>query len=889
MASRLNVAVQGFNRGVVSPLALARVDIARMALSAETQTNWMPRTLGSMMLRPGLQYQFSTRNDAQAVSIPFVFASDDVARLELTDSAVRVIIDDAVVTRGSVSTTITNGTFGTDVSGWTDTDESGATSSWLTGGYLSLVGTASTAAIRRQTLTISAGDQNDEHAVTLVVTRGVVTLKIGTASGTDDLLAAENLGEGTHYLAFTPTTGSAYLELSSSTKYATLIDSIAIASAGELVMTSPYVLADLANIRYAQSGDIVFLACVGKQQYKIERRAARSWSVVKYMPPDGPFRNTNSSAITLAPSAVSGDITLTASRPLFKSTHVGALFSIDSVGQLVSESISAETTFTDPIRVSGVEASRAYTILITGTWVGTVSIQRSIGSPGAWVDINAYTTNQNYSYTDGLDNQIVYYRLGIKAGNYTSGTAVCSLIYSGGSLTGIVRVVAVASSTSASAVVLKDLGGTSANDIWAEGSWSDRRGWPSAVSIYEGRAWWAGKGTVFGSVSDSTESFSDEIEGDSGPLNRSIGYGPVDTINWLLPVQRLIMGTDSAEVSARSTSFDEPLTPTNFNLKSVSTQGSSRVAAVMIDTKGLFVQKSGTRLYELAYDQSSFDYSPTELTVLSPEIGQPSITRMAVQRQPDTRVHCVRSDGKVAMLVFDRAENVTCWVLVETDGDVEDVVVLPGTIEDSVYYIVKRTIGGVTKRYWEKWALESECQGGAVNKQADSFVYYDGAATASMAGLSHLEGETVVVWADGVDAGTKVVSGGAITLDTAASQIVAGLGYDAEYESTKLAYGAQMGTALLQRKRVSSLGFILKNTHIHGIQFGPDFDHLDYLSLVVDGEVVSEDTILAEYDADALSFNGSYNTDSRVCLKASAPRPATVLACIYALEVNEKV
>jgi hypothetical protein len=33
-----------------------------------------------------------------------------------------------------------------------------------------------------------------------------------------------------------------------------------------------------------------------------------------------------------------------------------------------------------------------------------------------------------------------------------------------------------------------------------------------------------------------------------------------------------------------------------------------------------------------------------------------------VQRQPDTRVHFVRSDGTVALLVFDKVEQVICWI-----------------------------------------------------------------------------------------------------------------------------------------------------------------------------------------------------------------------------------
>ncbi len=122
------------------------------------------------------------------------------------------------------------------------------------------------------------------------------------------------------------------------------------------------------------------------------------------------------------------------------------------------------------------------------------------------------------------------------------------------------------------------------------------------------------------------------------------------------------------------------------------------------------------------------------------------------------------ADGTVAICVFDPLEQVNCWIKYATDGIVEDAFILPAMTEDAVYYIVRRVVDGDTVRYREKWALENDCQGGDLNKQADCFAAYDGAATATMTGLDHLEGKTVTVWADGKDAGTATVFGGAIAL-----------------------------------------------------------------------------------------------------------------------------
>lgn len=880
---RITQGLVAFNRGLVSRLALARTDLTRVGLSAETMTNWMPRVLGAMSLRPGMGY-LATAPGA-CIYMPFVFSTLDTALIEASANRLRIFVDDAVVTRPTVTATVTNGSFDTDLTGWTDADEAGASSVW-SAGYLSLTGTGFKSAVRQQSVAVAEG--GTEHALDIVVTRGPVVLRVGSTLGGDEYIAQTTLATGRHSLAFTPT-DTFHIDLSNDRATAALVDSVQVDS-GVLELVTPWGEDDLLALRWDQSGDVLFVAADGYQQKRIERRGTHSWSLVDYAPEDGPFRVLNVSATRLAPSALSGDVTITANNSLFRSGHVGALFRITSIGQNVAADLTGDGQFTGEIRVTGVGTERAFTIVRAGTWTGTLRLQRSISEPGAWTNVTTYTSNGTTSFSDGLDNQIIYYRLGFSTGDYGSGTAEASMSYSNGGLTGIARITAVASSTSASAAVLTPFGATDESSDWSEGEWSDYRGWPTAVAFYEGRLCWAGRDRFWASISDEFASFDDTREGDSGPISRSIGSGPVDSVNWLLGLQRLCLGTDGSEWTAHSSALDEPLSPTNFQLKEASTQGSAAVAAVKIDSRGIFVQRSGIRAFQLTsagQDSIRIDYAAEDMTAIVPEIGSPGIRRMAVQRQPDTRVHFVRDDGAVAVLIFDAVENVMCWLEVETDGTVEDVVVLPGMIEDQVYYLVRRTIGSTTARYLEKWAREDECRGGQLCKLGDSFITYEGDPISVVTGLDHLEGRSVVAWGDGTDRGTYTVSGGQITLSSDASSIMVGLYYRARWKSTKLAYGAVAGTALTKNKRVHGLGIILADTHAQGLRYGPDFSTLDDMPMIEGFAAVDQDSIWTDYDDDMISFPGEWGTDSRVCLEAAAPRPATVLAIAVTMETNE--
>jgi hypothetical protein len=980
-------AIMAFNRGLISSLGLARVDIQRTDLSAEVMTNYIPRVLGSMALRPGLEYIASTHNNSPARMFDFVFSTSGTAILELTDSIMRVIVDDVLVTRPSVSSAVTNGTFtqysdtvtmtiaapgvvtytdaadiwanddpvvftttgalptgltvgttyyvvnltagantfevsatvgggsiattGTQsgvhtasaayhITGWTDSDEVGGASSWVTGDSLQLVGSGTAAAIRDQQVTVAAGDIGTEHALKVVVARGPIEFNVGSSLAGEEYITKTTLREGEHSLAFTPT-GDFYIRFLSRLQRITLVSSCDVEAAGIMTVATPWAEADLDNVRKDQSADVLFCACKGKQQRRIERRNTRSWSVVKYQSDDGPLKIQNVTSTTITASGLTGNITLTASTPTFRALDVGELFSITSVGQVVTASLTAQNTFTDTIRVTGVSVGRAFTLVLSGlTGTGTTAtLQQSADSAtGPWVDYTAYTTDQTISVNDALTNQIVYYRLGIKTGGYVAGTIVSTLDFPSGAITGTVRITGFTTDLLVDAEVIKSLGGTTATDTWAEGAWSDYKGWPTSVSLHEGRLWWAGLNSIVGSVADAYDSFDPEYVGDAGPIDRTIGAGPVDTVNWMISLQSLMVGTQGTEFSARASILGEILTPLSFSLKGSTNQGSSAVQAVAIDQSGIFVNRSGTKVFEINFNASSYNFDATDLTMLVPELGATGIVRMAAHRQPDTRIHCVKSDGTVMMAVTDKNENTLAWVTIETDGVIEDVITLPalaGEVDDRVYYVVRRVINGSTVRYIEKFAQELECRGGQLNKQADSFVSYTGTATAVITGLSHLEGETVVVWADGADVGTVdasmpwtqtyTVSGGQITLASAASNVVVGLPYTAQFKSTKLGSATQyVGTPLNQNKRISYMGIIAENMHKKGLKFGPDFVNMDDMPGIERGTAVTSE-VSGTYDEELIEFDGAWATDARICIESVAPRPVTLLALTYTLDM----
>jgi hypothetical protein len=861
-----------FNRGEIDDLALARDDVTRVNNSASLMENFFPLRLGPMRYRPGFENLDVVTGEAYLVE--FIAATDDTAIVEFTNNAIRLWINDVLLTRTAVTSSITNPDFDADIASWNDTSGGSSVASWNSGGYASLLGDKSTSATLDQT--IGSTQTGVEHTLNITILRAPLLLKIGTSGSDSDEIFTGTLLPGVHSLVFTPSSNIT-ITMSNSLEYECLIDSIDFSAAVTQSFATNITAAKLSSIRYYQSADVIFITHDNGKIIQIERRGVKSWSVVDFRADDGPFKSINTSDISMVPAALKGDTTLTASKAYFKSTHVGALFKVGSIGQQVTASVTAQDNGTNSIKVTGVETSRIFNILITGlTATGsTVTLQRS-SDDAAWFDVESYTSDQSKTFDDNLDNSILFYRLHVKTGDYAAGTILLTLDYAGGSIEGVCRVTEFTSSIVVNVQVLKDFGSIIANRDWFEGQWSDLEGYPTSNRLYEGRLWFAGQNNMWGSVSDAFSSFDRDIEGDSKSIFKTVGFGPVESIYWLADSSRLIMGLASDEISVRSSSFGEVLTQNNINLKPGSSQGAAPTSPLRIDESIYFSQRSKVKLIKAEYASGSDSHKAIDLMTLNQDICSAGIKRMAVSRQPETRIFIVLDDGSMRVYLMDEAESVAAWSrLTIKDGLAEDVVTLPGLGEDRVYVVVNRS----GTRYLEKMADV----GDYIEFHTDSFKAYTSPGT-TITGLSHLNGSSVNVWADNQDRGEFTVSSGEITVPTSWTDVTVGLKYNADYISNKLGQYADY-SVLTKRVRVVGLGMLVSDLWPDAITYGPDLDSLNDMPDVEDGADVDKTALINEYDHQPFEFDGEHSTNSRVAIRATGP--CTIKALVY--EVKDSV
>ena len=416
-------------------------------------------------------------------------------------------------------------------------------------------------------------------------------------------------------------------------------------------IASPYSEDEIGSIKFAQSADIMYLAHPNHEPYKLSRHDHTDWTldpVIFAAWPTGDERVENGSMAT------SGGWTLGTGWSIVS----GATGYANCDG-----SQSATSNLTQP--ASGVTLGSEYAFtyhistLSTGSvaplFTGQVGAARS--ATGTYLEVFTATT-----------------------GGTTWGMSA------GTGFTGRVDLVSVKTSQRVP-------------DDWAPGDY------PSAVNFFEQRLWWAGSPgkplTVWASRSGGEyESFEPGVEDDDA-LTYTIASPSINRILWLEPHKRLVVGTLGGECTCGARSSLEPVTPTNVRFERETTYGSQNIQGRLINQAVIFVGRHARTIREFSYAMESDGYQGRDLTLLAEHVTGEGVTSLEWAQDPDATLWVVRKDGQLLAGTYYPPEQVQAWGRHITDGEFEDVCVIPGGDRDEVWLLVKRTINGGDKRFVE--------------------------------------------------------------------------------------------------------------------------------------------------------------------------------------------
>jgi hypothetical protein len=564
---------------------------------------------------------------------------------------------------------------------------------------------------------------------------------------------------------------------------------------------------------WTQSADTLIVVHPDLQPVQIQRTSDSAWTATTITFDSIPkyafnidFHTNNGS--TLTPSAVSGNITLTAS-----TTHHDS--GAAQAGGASTITLKSTASSTDDIY------NGMYVTITSGPGAGQIRIiEDYVGSTKVATITPAWTTQPTSS------------------SNYeiTTWTTESVNQYINVSPQGRARIVQYVSSTVVNAVVEYPFFNTTAVAAgnWElehnyEDVWSASRGWPRTVSFHEGRLFFGGSksrpSTIWGSKIGLFYEFVPTENLDDDAVEATLDTNDLNVITDIISGRDFQVFTTGGEFFVPQQGSD-PITPLTFTFKNVSRNGikpGTRVQSVESGT--VFIQRQGKSLNEFVFADTQLTYITQRISLLSGHLLK-GPQRMAIRRatstdEADLLLLTNTTDGTMAAFSIMRSQQITAPSEFVTDGEFIDV----GVDVTDIYTVAERVASGALLLESGSEIL-TEGGDGIVQEFAgtkylielfDDAVYTDcavtGGAAASASSLV-MTRKTVNVICDGVPQGNEVVSGsGTVTFDRASVfSYEVGLPFTVYAKTMPAEIQLQTGSRVSFKKRIVEISAVVKDT-----------------------------------------------------------------------------
>ena len=705
---------RSFAGGELSPEMFGRIDDVKFQTGAAKLRNFIAMPQGPAENRPGTAFVREVKNSAKRTRlIPFTYSTTQTMVLELGDGYIRFHTQGATLLVGTPSAFSTTKTI-TAVDIATETVTSNA-HGYANGTPIQIAATTTIpAGLSALTTYYVVGATTNTFQFSLTVGGAAIDIT-STGAGTITTNQVYSLGDlvssgGSNYYCILASTGN----LPTNATYWYLIPSAAYE------IPTPYAEADLFDLHYVQSADVLTIVHPNYAPRELRRLGATTWtlSTISFVSP------------IPAPAAP----TVVAVRGIGVN-----IASITNANPAVITTVAAhQFQLGDPINISGVGVMTQ----ING-WFTVADI-----SPNTELQVHAYATGANIDstsygaatpntgtvqYGNQTNDLTNFYKLTSIATNgfdesvaSVAGSVANNLSVSGASnnlswtaVTGALRY-NVYKQQSGLYGYIGQTEGTTFNDNniapdmgitppIVDPVFMSAGNYPQAVSYFEQRRVFAGTTNepqsmwMTRSGTESDMSYSLPVK-DDDRINFRVAAREANTIRHVIPLTQLILLTSAAEWRVSPVNSDA-ITPTTVSVRPQSYVGASNVQPEIINNSMVYCAARGGHIRELGYSWQSNGFITGDLSIRAAHLFDNfNIVDMCYAKSPQPLLWFVSTTGKLLGLTYVPEQQIGAWHQHDTDGVFESCTVVAEGNEDSLYVIVRRTINGNSVRYVERMA-----------------------------------------------------------------------------------------------------------------------------------------------------------------------------------------
>ena len=571
-------------------------------------------------------------------------------------------------------------------------------------------------------------------------------------------------------------------------------------SGNDYITATGLTAAMLDELDFAQAVDTLILCHEDLQTKRLVRNSDTSWTwenlPLVNIPKFAFTLLTNEPTFTITPSAISGNITLTASST---TTDTGTA----QAGSSDTITLKNATSYgTDD------EPNGMFIVLTSGTGAGqTRHVENYVAATKVATIYPAWTTPPDAT-------------TGYKVVPFAE-TAVGEFAQVKSGFGGV-RYVEYVSDTEMKAVTIVpffDTNGIVSGD-WEsehgyEPTWSNTRGWPRSATFHQNRLYFGGSkqrtNTIWGSRVINYFDFDPGTALDDEGLEATIATNQFNAIVQVESQADLRVFTTGGEFIIAN-SEGSPITPSTFLVRPQTRLGvKAGVPIEDLNGASIFVQRNGQSLNAFQYTDRTASYQITPISVLSSHLIKDPVD-LAIRRgtstdETDTLYVVNGEDGSMTVYSILSSQGVIAASEFTTGISEGDEFIAVAAELDQVYVIVKRTINATTKYYLERFDRDA---------LLDSSLYATvGSATSSVA-VNHLPNTQIWVRADGLVQAQRTVPASSpytVSIDPAADEdYEVGIDIAVEVKTMPQEPNLPTGSSLGVQKRIMQVDALVKDS-----------------------------------------------------------------------------
>ena len=674
-------------------------------------------------------------------------------------------------------------------------------------------------------------------------------------------------------------------------------------------ITTPYTTAQLFDIKFVQSADVMYLCHPSHPPATLSRTGDISWTLEDVVFTKGPFQDANITTTTLTPSgAAIGSRTITASATTginngsgFLSTDVGRFIYFNSgYGKITA--VGSTTSITVDVTTAFANANA-----ITAWQLGSFSNTTGFPSCVTFFEqrlVFAGTTNQP---------QTVFFS---KSGDYENmdanigGTVADSdaIIYTIASN----QVNAIRFMTATRTLVI----GTAGGEFSVSGGGTDSAITPTNVLIKKQSNHGAsnldavsvGNVTLFlqrarRKVRELAYNF--DVDGYLAPdmtiLSEHITEGGVSQLAYQQEPNQIIWGVrGDGELIGLTYQREQEVLAWHrhifggiFGIPKITVSDyaniitGTRIVITKSDGEKItFTSTTGTASAQQFKTETNNDTTATNLKNSINAANTASSTGVTATVSGSVITLTEVTPTGLSYLTMKSFDETRLTSVSQTKAVCESVAVIPTDNDEyQTWVIVKRTINNITRRYVEFLnTFKFTATDNTTFNFLDSAASYSGAASSTISGLDYLEGQTVNILSNGSTHATRIVSNGSITLEKASTDVKVGLGYPSVLQTMRLDAGSQNGTSQAKTKRIYEI--TLRLFESIGVEVGGNLNDMERIPFRKSSDVMDQGIPTFSGDK-TVEFRGNYDTDGFIFVRQTQPLPLTVLSIYPDLQTND--